>query len=101
MATPAASSPASFGPRVVAAVLVRPWLWPTALAQLVRLAPRRWWATPRHVPSPDPAYLRFRAITAYGDPDHGPEPDDLVTWLTWCRSWRRATKVQSAAGRHD
>jgi hypothetical protein len=26
--------------------------------------------------------------TAYGDPDREPEPDDVVTYLRWCRSTR-------------
>jgi hypothetical protein len=38
---------------------------------------------------PDAAYLRFRMITAYGDPHHEPEPADLVTYLEWCRAWPR------------
>ena len=71
----------------------------TAMDQLLRLAPNRWWSSPPRVPVPDSAYLRFRATTAYGDPEHPPEPDDVVTWLTWCRSWRRATRVQTATGR--
>jgi hypothetical protein len=38
---------------------------------------------------PDAAYLRFRMVTAYGDPQHEPEPEDLVTYLEWCRGWPR------------
>jgi hypothetical protein len=30
--------------------------------------------------------MRFRARTAYGDPDHRPEPADVVAWLEWCRT---------------
>ena len=36
---------------------------------------------------PDPAYLRFRLETQYGS-DHDPEPDDVVTYLHWCRTFR-------------
>jgi hypothetical protein len=85
--------------RVVAAVLARPWLWLTALRQLRLLAPRRWWAAAPRSPVPAAPYLRFRAITAYGDPDRLPEPADVVSWLTWCRAWGRSTKVQTESGR--
>ncbi len=27
-------------------------------------------------------------VAAYGDPDARPEPDDLVTFLEWCRENR-------------
>jgi hypothetical protein len=37
---------------------------------------------------PDREYLRFRMQTQYGDPDHEPEPEDLLTYLKWCRSYR-------------
>jgi hypothetical protein len=39
-------------------------------------------------PAPDPAYLRFRLQTAYGDPSREPEPADVVGYLKWCRSMR-------------
>jgi hypothetical protein len=29
--------------------------------------------------------------TQYGDPDHAPEPDDLIAYLSWCRDWNRPT----------
>jgi len=29
--------------KLIAALLVRPWLWLTAIHQAVRLAPRGWW----------------------------------------------------------
>jgi hypothetical protein len=74
---------------VVAAVAARPLLWPTALVQVRRLARRRWWRRWPPLPLPDPAWLAFRLQTAYGDPAHIPEPDDVVAWLKWCRSWER------------
>lgn len=67
-----------------AAVLCRPGIWPTALAQLVRLAPRGWWRRPPFLPLPSPAYLRFRLETAYGE-QRAPAPADVVTYLRWCR----------------
>ena len=72
-----------------AAVAARPRLWPTAAAQVRRLAPRRWWARRPFLPVPDRAWLRFRMETQYGDPSHRPEPDDVVTWLEWARTTAR------------
>lgn len=74
----------SFSWKVVAAVLRRPVLWPTALVMLGRMAPPGWWRRRPHLPIPDPSYLRFRLETQYGD-DHRLEPHDVVTYLAWCR----------------
>lgn len=71
------------------AVAGRPSLWPTAVAQAWRLARPGWWRRWPPLPVPDPAWLRFRLQTAYGDPDHGPDPGDVVAWLRWCRQWGR------------
>lgn len=38
---------------------------------------------------PDPAYLRFRMVTMYGDADAQPHADDLITYLRWCKVWER------------
>lgn len=70
------------------AVAPHPTLWPTAVAQVLRLARPGWWRRWPPVPAPDPAYLRFRMQTAYGDPDDAPDPDVVVTYLRWCRSTR-------------
>ena len=75
---------------VLRAVVVRPHLWTTAVAQAARLARPGWWRRWPPLPVPDRAYLGFRARTAYGDPDHPPEAADVVAWLGWCRSQRRA-----------
>ena len=58
------------------------------MLQLFELAPRGWWRRWPPVPSPAPDYLRFRLQTMYGDPEHEPEPEDLVTYLKWCRTYR-------------
>jgi hypothetical protein len=73
----------------VAAVALRPWLWGVAVTQVLRLAPTGWWGRWPPVPLPDPAYLRFRLQTAYGDPDRPPSADDVVDYLKWCRRMRR------------
>lgn len=75
---------------VVAAVLARPSLWPTALRQAMVLAVPGWWHRWPPLPLPDRDYLAFRLLTAYGRSDHPPEPADVVAYLRWCRSWRRA-----------
>ena len=77
-----------FSSHAVLAVLRHPTLWATAVVQLFRLATPGWWRRWPPVPRPDPAYLRFRLQTAYGDPDRSPEPSDLVTYLKWCREVR-------------
>lgn len=77
--------------RAALAVGVRPWLWGTAVRQVLRLAPTGWWRTAPHLPLPDPAYLRFRLVTAYGGDGGEPTPSDLVTYLHWCRAWPRVT----------
>lgn len=74
-------------PRVVAAVVLRPGLWVTALRQILVLARPGWWRRRPWLPLPDPDYLAFRLVTAYGDPGRPPEPADVVTYLRWCRSW--------------
>ena len=71
------------------AVLRRPALWATALRQLITLAEPGWLRRPPHLPLPPAAYLRFRLVTAYGDPDASPAPDDVVSYLSWCRDERR------------
>jgi hypothetical protein len=70
----------------VLAVLARPRLWPTALRQWRRLAPAGWWRRWPFLPVPPREYVRFRLITQYGEDGHAPTPEDVVNYLTWCRS---------------
>ncbi|HWH34892.1 MAG TPA: hypothetical protein VNT56_06170 [Acidimicrobiales bacterium] len=74
---------------VVLAVARRPPLWASATRQALRLAPPGWWRRWPPVPVPDPAYLRFRLETAYGDAHGPPEAADVVAYLTWCRRQAR------------
>ena len=74
--------------RAAVAVVVRPRLWRTALRQLLGLARPGWWHRWPPFPSPDAAYLSFRLVTQYGAADHAPEPDDVVSYLEWCREAR-------------
>ncbi|HVF32059.1 MAG TPA: hypothetical protein VM933_03380 [Acidimicrobiales bacterium] len=78
--------------RAFLAVLVRPGLWGVAVVQLLRLAVPGWWRRWPPLPLPDPAYLRFRLQTQYGDPEHDPEPADLLTYLHWCRGYGRVAR---------
>ena len=41
---------------------------------------------------PDPAYMKFRMVTMYGDADAQPRSHDLITYLKWCRAWGRITR---------
>ena len=75
--------------RVTRALIRRPDLWPVALVQAARLARPGWWRHWPPLPLPDPAYLRFRVQTAYGDADRAPDPADVIAWLQWCRDLRR------------
>ena len=70
----------------VLAVLRHPSLWTTALAQLVRLAVPGWWRRRPFLPLPSEGYLHLRFTTMYGGDGTGPlDPEDLITWLRWCR----------------
>jgi len=73
---------------IIRAVTLHPTLWPTALRQAVRMAPRGWWRRPPFVPVPDPSYLRFRLQTAYGNQGE-PSAEDVVAYLRWCREFPR------------
>lgn len=79
--------PARWWARAAVALLREPGLWPTALAQAIRVARPGWWRRRPFLPLPDPDYLRFRLQTAYG---HGePDPGDVVSYLRWCRDFPR------------
>jgi hypothetical protein len=74
---------------VAGVVLVRPWLWPIAVAELSALALPGWWRRWPPIPRPAPKWLAFRLETQYGSGDTSPAPHDVVAWLEWCRSTRR------------
>ena len=84
---------------------LRPRLWPVALRQLRRFAPRRWWLRPPFLPWPDAGLAAFRSETMYGDKAAVPAPSDVVTWLEWCRAQpgtgppRRPRLAESSAKR--
>lgn len=74
--------------RVLAsAVALRPWLWPVALGETLRLAKPGWWRRWPPVPMPDLALWRFRTETAYGGSgDAVPCAQDVRSFLEWCRT---------------
>jgi hypothetical protein len=74
--------------RTVAAVVVHPTLWPTAVRQAARMSRPRWWRRAPFLPIPDADYLRFRLETQYGT-GGTPDPADVVVYLRWCREHDR------------
>ena len=83
--------------RGAGAVAVRPRLWVTAVRQVGALAEPGWWRGRPPLPLPAPGYLRFRMVTAYGDPDARPAAEDVVAYLSWCRDEHR--RLRSAGRR--
>lgn len=75
---------------VAVAVARRPELWSAALGAVLRLAAPGWWRRRPYLPLPDGKLWAFRMVTAYGQPDAVPEPGDVVSYLTWCRTTRTA-----------
>ena len=84
------------------AVARHPSLWATALRQALVLAAPGWWHRRPFLPLPAPEYLRFRLQTAYGgEGDRDPDPDDLLTYLRWCRDQRSSQKWRRKGSRHQ
>ncbi len=79
--------PAGVG-RSAWAIALRPTLWSTAVRQAATLVPSGW-RFPGN-PLPDPLYLQFRAVTQYGDVDHALVAIDVISYLSWCKAWRRS-----------
>ena len=79
--------------KVVAAVLVRPWLWWTAVVQWGKMIPHRWWARSPFLPLPSADYMKFRLITQYGGDEESlsarMSAADVVDYLQWCKQWNR------------
>mgnify|MGYP006893242691 CR=1 FL=1 len=76
------------GASIVIAVICRPSLWITALTQLSRLTPRRWWARAPFLPVPTPEYIRFRVLTQYGERGHALEVVDVLSYLRWLKEFQ-------------
>lgn len=82
------------GPLVIAAVVVRPWLWRDALGLALAFAARRWWGRSPWLPVPDRDYVRWRLQTAYGGdgttPPGADETHDLLSLVRFRRELRRS-----------
>ena len=76
------------GASIFIAVLCRPGLWITALTQVSRLTPRRWWARAPFLPVPTREYIRFRVLTQYGERGHELEVADVLSYLRWLKDLR-------------
>jgi len=80
------------------AVVVRPWLWTTALRVVGRSSRRGWWRRAPFLPRPPAAFVGFRLETQYGG-QAAPAAADLVAYLAWCRSLDRSrTSVRTGEG---
>ncbi len=99
MSPPASTGgPSRAAAPVLMAVALRPRLWVTAAAAVLRLARPGWWRHRPHLPVPDPSLWAFRMVTAYGRPDAVPSAADVVGYLEWCRTSARTHRVHMAPG---
>jgi len=73
-------------PGVLFAVLVRPRLWPEVWRTAWDFRCKEWWK--RLLLVPESEYLRWRKITAYGDPGAPLTAGDVVRYLRWRRRQR-------------
>jgi hypothetical protein len=88
--------------RALGAVARHPSVWATGARQALVLAAPGWWRRPPFLPMPTREYLRFRMQTAYGGTgDREPDPDDVVTYLHWCRDQRSFQKWRRKGVRHQ
>ena len=61
-------------------------LWAEALRAARDFRCTEWWK--RLLLVPESEYLRWRTITAYGDPEARITPEDVVRYLRWRRRQR-------------
>ncbi|MGH7582973.1 MAG: hypothetical protein ACREL5_07105 [Gemmatimonadales bacterium] len=69
--------------------LVSPRLAIDLLRALWAFRRRAWWRIAPFLPVPDPAYLRWRMYTAYGDERAVPPLADVVRFARWRRTTMR------------
>lgn len=74
--------------RVVLAVAVRPRLWRAAYA----FVPPGWWKRWPPTLRPPAEFIEFRLTTAYGDPNHEPPVEEILTFLRWAAALRRTQR---------
>jgi len=68
------------------AVLARPGLWPEAVRAARDFRCKEW--PNRLLWVPESEYLRWRKLTAYGDPEACITAEDLVRYLRWRKRQR-------------
>ena len=73
---------------VVIAIVVRPWLWATAIGAMFALAPERLRTQKLYLPIPDADVIKWRKATAYGSSSAAMTPHDVVSYLEWRRTAR-------------
>lgn len=75
--------------RLALALALRGAVRPRLGLDLLRLAwafrRRHWWRQVPFLPVPDPAYLRWRMYTAYGDDAAVPPAGDVISFARWRR----------------
>lgn len=74
-------------PRLALLLTLRALRDPSLAAALLRVAwrfrRRQWFRHPPFLPIPDRTYLRWRMLTAYGDPNAVPSPDEVARYARW------------------
>lgn len=79
--------------RLLAALLGRAIVNPRLALDLLKMAwafrRLRWWSQAPFLPLPDPAYLRWRMYTAYGDEGAVPPAVDVIRFARWRRETMR------------
>lgn len=69
-------------------VVTHPAQLPVLVRAGWRLRARHWWRHAPFLPTPDPAYWRFRVTTATGSPNGPISVDELVRVAQWSRHQR-------------
>jgi hypothetical protein len=74
-------------PRLALILALRALRDPALAVALLRVAwrfrRRQWLRRAPFLPLPDREYLRWRMLTAYGDPDTVPPADDVARYARW------------------
>lgn len=70
-------------------VLRRPRLLLALLGLAWAARERGWYLRPPFLPLPPSSYLRWRAETAYGNPDADPPQVEVARYLAWAARMRR------------
>lgn len=65
--------------------VLRPRVAVDLLAMTWAMRARRWYRVPPFLPLPPRDYLRWRMLTAFGDEDALPSPEELVRYARWRR----------------